>query len=198
MTFALMVTRASGMYITYGFGLLTLDQTYKCVVNGEQQSCSTTYICAHPETVYSVDTSNPDYVSNWQQQMGLQCTDRSTIQMILMPTFLFAGIAGLTLNQLPDRWGCQKTFKMFLTIHLLAQSCIIFSHSYWVRLFSLAVIGICYLKNSCCYMYIGGVIRVKDSSICSGFINSFDTATVFIMGAYFKFVSRDWFPLLVT
>jgi hypothetical protein len=36
MTFALMVAQATGKYITYGFGILTLNQTYNCFVNGQE------------------------------------------------------------------------------------------------------------------------------------------------------------------
>ena len=124
------------------------------------------------------------------------CTDRSTIQFMLMPSFICSGLAGLTLNPIPDRWGCKKTLRTFMTLHLLAQAAIILVPNYWVRMLGVCVMGFSYLKNASSFMYMGGIIRANRSSIVSGFINSFDTATVFLMGFYFKYVSNEWFWLL--
>jgi hypothetical protein len=129
--------------------------------------------------------------------MNLMCVDRTTIQFMLLPIFFCAGMAGVTLKHLPDKWGCVRTMRTFFTLSLVAQAVIIFVPNYWVRLISISIMGICNLKNSCTYLYIGGVVRAKDSSLCAGIINSFDTATVFLMGCYFNFISKDCFPLLV-
>jgi hypothetical protein len=68
-TVAITIMRNSGMYMYYGFGFLTLEQSYVCVNGGSSETCSATSICqrqASGETVdFRIDTSNINYISNW-------------------------------------------------------------------------------------------------------------------------------------
>jgi len=73
------------MYMYYGFGFLTLDQTYLCrsTLEQEYRSCSATQICealqAGLVVDYIVDKTDRNYMINWIQQMGLICTPRVSI-----------------------------------------------------------------------------------------------------------------------
>ena len=91
----LTIMRNSGMYMYYGFGYLTMEQSYLCGPSGNVP-CSASQICQAGGTLpYKVDQSSPNYLSNWVQQMDLMCLSRDAINWILTVHYLAYGLAGL-------------------------------------------------------------------------------------------------------
>jgi hypothetical protein len=60
------------------------------------------------------------------------------------------------------------------------------------------LMGICQLKNSTSYTWLFGLIKRKEASLCIGFLNFYDAFSVSVICFYFIFVSKDWFPLMLT
>jgi hypothetical protein len=68
--------RNAGNYLFYGFGYLTLQQTYHCK-SGESDDwgqCTQQAICENvtPNFEFAVDRTDPDHIENWVQEMGIQ------------------------------------------------------------------------------------------------------------------------------
>jgi len=80
---------------------------------------------------------------NWQQEMGLLCVQRTTINYIVTAYFVAYGFAGLVLFPLPDKWGCKNTMAIFGTMHVIAQFSVILIPNYTVRLIMFAIMGAC-------------------------------------------------------
>lgn len=95
---------------------------------------------------------------NWQQNMGLMCTDRSVINYMVTAYFVAYGFAGLLLFPLPDRLGSKKTMLFFGTAHVVAQFSILFVTGFYMRVVMMALLGLCQLKNSTCYVWMFGLI----------------------------------------
>ena len=90
--------------------------------------------------------------------MGLMCVSRTMINYIVTAYFIAYSVAGLFMFAVPDQWGSKKTMAVFGTLHCLAQFTIIFVPDYTVRLLGYAMMGVCQLKNSVCYMWLFGLI----------------------------------------
>jgi hypothetical protein len=69
-TFCLTIMRNSGMYLYYGFSFLVLEQKYLCRDSAllEFESCPKSEICSNirPEFEFVTDSSNMNYLRNWQ------------------------------------------------------------------------------------------------------------------------------------
>ena len=111
------------MYFYYGFGFLTLEQSYLCRVNPSDpyESCVTADLCSQiakgltPDFVE--DTSSPTYIQNWTQEMGLMCTPRATIQWIVTFFYITYGLGGFLFWHYPDSKGRKKTMQIFAGAH---------------------------------------------------------------------------------
>ena len=142
-----------------------------------------------------MDTSNENYIINWQQEMDLTCTPRSTINYMVTSYFLAYGLAGLFLFSLPDKWGRWKTMAVFGTIHVICQFTILLVPIYSVRTLAFAGMGACQLKNSTSFCWLFDMVESKHKTTVCGVINSFDMLTLSVIAFYFMFFSHHWFVL---
>jgi MFS family permease len=140
---------------------------------------------------------DPNYVQNWQQEMGLMCMPRSQINLMIMAYFLCYGFAGLMLFPLPDQWGSKKTMSIFGSLHVLSQFSLLFIPDYTVRLVSFGIMGLCQLKNSTSYVWLFGLIRKKDTSISCGILNSWDSASLSFLTLYFLYWDKNWYGIFL-
>lgn len=111
------------MFFFYGFGFLTMEQTYFCLTESPPLTtqCDAISICSNQSTVqFRVNSDSDDYVVNWIQEMDLMCTDRTVINYMEVAYFVSYGCAGLFLFPVPDRLGCKKTVMIFGTLHCMA------------------------------------------------------------------------------
>jgi hypothetical protein len=70
--------------------------------------------------VFREDTSYLNHLVNWGQEMGLMCTDHTTVAYIEIAYFVCFGAAGMTMFVLPDKWGPKTTMTVFGTCHVAA------------------------------------------------------------------------------
>jgi MFS family permease len=130
-----------------------MKQLYDCRydANSDFKHCPTDQICAAREAglfvEYTIDKTYPNYFDNWFNQMDLMCVPPSRYMAIGSVLFFFAGVAGLTLYGLADKFGKKKVIVCCQTMSSLAQLIAIYWPNYWMRLACFAVIGICQLKN---------------------------------------------------
>lgn len=105
------------------------------------------------------------------------------------------GVFGLLLAGIVDRIGRKKSAQLFITISLIAQSIIIFTPSYYGKLFGYMLMGCATTKNSISYVWIFEMVESKHKSWCCSFVNSVDTLTMVVTGLYILFISKNWFAL---
>ena len=79
------------------------------------------------------------------------CTPRVTVQWIVTVYYITFGIGGLLCWPIPDLHGRKFTIKLFGTIQLICNWCMLLVPNYWARLVAFAVMGLCQLKNAACY-----------------------------------------------
>jgi len=164
------------------------------------QQCSAETICLNREFSgfeWYEDTANSDYLYNWQQEMGLMCMPRTTINYIVSAYFICYTVAGLLFFTIPDKIGVKKSMALFGTLHCLIQFIIILVPDYTVRLVSYGIMGACQLKNSVSYMWLFGLLQTKHKSVCCGIMNAWDTSTLTVTTLYFMYVSKDWLPIML-
>lgn len=78
----------------YTFGYLTLEQKYICIDEyGAEFQCQAELIC-ETKIQYREDTSDPNYLQNWVQEMGLMCVERETINMMVSVYYIAFAISG--------------------------------------------------------------------------------------------------------
>ena len=127
--------------------------------------------------------------------MHLECESQYTLNIMSVAFFIASSVAGFLFFPIPDRWGCKKTFTLFGTLSSIAQFVLLLVPSYNARLFGFILLGCSQTKNSVTYQYLFGTLRNKDKSICCGVVNTWDCLGACVMAAYFKWVSKNWFPL---
>ncbi len=135
------------MFFIYGFGFLTLNQSYLCRSDPTSAfvDCSREIVCefrGQPGFEFVDNIDAPEYTQNWIQELELMCTDRTTINYIIQAYTVFYTVAGLLLFTQPDRLGPKKTMMIFGSIHIGAQFVIIFVPNYYVRVAMMGVVGL--------------------------------------------------------
>ncbi len=146
------------MYLYYGFGFLTLDQSYLCSLDDSStlEPCAVSTVCRNLQISgfqYQVDSKASNFVLNWQQEMNLMCFDRSAINLMVTAYVVGFGLAGALFFTLPDKWGRKKTMAVFGSIHILSQCLITFVPVFSIRVIGFFVMGACQFKNSTCYVW---------------------------------------------
>ena len=148
--------------------------------------------------VYEPDISDPNYWRNWYVQLEWFCVKPVYIGMIYTLMRITEGVVGLMLAGIVDRIGRKKSAQLFIAISLIAQSIIIFTPSYYGKLFGYMLMGCATTKNSISYVWIFEMVESKYKSWCCSFVNTVDTLTMVVTGLYILFISKNWLPLEVT
>jgi MFS family permease len=117
--------------------------------------------------------------------MGFECASQSKIGAMFLCYVFSAGLSGLVLFSLPDRWGRVKSMRFFGGINLLAQLLVIFVPNYYSRLIGFTLMGMTQLKGSISYVWMFESVETKDKSTVCGIMNCFDAATLGVMCIYF-------------
>jgi hypothetical protein len=197
MTLSMTLNKCAAVWFLAGFGMYTSDLNYECFSDGIWSKCDKQTICSNPNSfTIRIDETHPDFIKGWQQEMNLMCTDRSVIQWMVIPYFIMTGFSGLLFRHLPDKWGPFKTLNIFMTVIVVALTSCLLVPNYWVRMMSFCVVGLCNVKNSATYMYMAGCVHQRDKSVCYGIINAYDCGSCLVIGLFYLFISRDYFPLM--
>lgn len=105
-----------------------------------------------------------------------------------------AGLSGLFLFTIPDRWGRVKSMKIFGGISLIAQFIIILIPNLYARQFGYALMGLCQLKNGVSYVWMFENVESPHKSTVCGLMNMFDTVSLAVVAIYFMY-EPNWFYL---
>ena len=161
----LTIMRNAGNYLFYGFGYLTLQQTYICKAGDSDiwGHCTQQVICENVATnfEFAVDKSDPDHIENWVQEMGIQCTNRSQISILMTSYCLVSAFTGLLLSSLPDKLGRRTTMFYFVLANQMSQFLLIFWPNYWARLAGFVIMGATTIKNTTSYVWLFDLVELK-------------------------------------
>jgi MFS family permease len=145
--------------------------------------------------VYEVDRSDVDYFDNWYVQMDLLCTAPAVIGLLFTVERITEGIWGFSSAGITDRLGRRKSTLILFGISLIAQTLIIFTSSFTMRLIGYALFGIGNTKNSVCYVWMFELMETRHKSSACSVLNIINSGTMVVFGLYVLLVSRDWFPI---
>jgi MFS family permease len=107
---------------------------------------------------------------------------------------VMAGISGLFLYSLPDRWGRLKAMRVFGGVNCTAQLLIILVPNYYSRLLGYTLLGMSQLKNSVSYVWMFENLESKYKSVACGIMNCVDAATLGVM-CFYLMHNPNWFPI---
>jgi len=139
-----------------------------------------------------VDTSRPDYLLNWYEEMNLVCTSKSLISFLAASYYIGYGL-GCIFFAVPDRYGRRKPLLLGLFLFGLGYSIVLFVNDINWKILGFLVMGIMHLKFSICFVALFELLSEKNKSIGSTIINVFDSGTVgFACLSYILFSNNYW------
>jgi hypothetical protein len=198
----LIIMRNGGNYLYYGFGMLIMENDYLCRTSPDDQwaACTLAEVCSAPEIgpfEHKIDVTSFNYVRNWLLQMDMECAPKTVVGSMIACYSVTAGISGLFLFSLPNKWGRIKTMRVFGGLSVLAQLIIIFVPNLHARQFGFGLLGLSQLKNGVSYVWMFEGVESNIKSTVCGIMNTFDTITLAIMSVYFMY-EPNWFYLQLT
>ena len=90
---------------------------------------------------HKVDESKPYYLHNWHAEMGLVCTSKAVIGLMVSAYFVGYALGGLA-YALPDRIGRKRSVMFGMLLSCFAQTVMILTNSFGMRTFMFFLMGV--------------------------------------------------------
>lgn len=133
-------------FVVYDLGFLELMPAFTCQHKGQEatfecQPGGDFGFCGKSNIEYTVNYDSPDSLHNWVEKLSLVC--KPGWQIGLLGSALFAGWTStlLWVPPLAEKYGRRKIFIWGNVARLLLFTALMFSHSYWLTVVSLYLIG---------------------------------------------------------
>jgi MFS family permease len=194
--FCLSVVRNSGIAFVYMFGILTMEQQYECIKEGQSDysQCLSSEICAN-DFDYRIDKTYEYYLENWFTQMDWLCQPKNKLALLGTVYFIACFFGGIILAPVPDLIGRKASFILFGLIHAIAQLTALYSVDYYVRFAAMGTMGFFYARNSVCFNWMFELTGTGNQNMVNAAINTWDAGTGLIICGFYLTIERNWLPI---
>ena len=112
--------------------------------------------------------------------------------MVAISAFYFTGfVGGIVVLPLPDKLGRKGSFKIFLSILLIASAFTLYSPSQYIKTIAMFIQGFFHIKNTLSYTNMIELLPDNSKEACLTIICFFDQLTLLLISAFMCFVTRD-------
>jgi MFS family permease len=119
--------------------------------------------------------------------MDFVCENKDIVGSMLLCYGLCAGIFGVFLFPVPERWGRVKSMRIFGGVNVLAQFLVILVPNYYTRIIGYCMLGVSQLKNGISYVWMFENVENRLKSTACGVMNGVDAGTLGVMCIYFMY-----------
>jgi len=165
-------------------------------VDGHWSACKKEAICSQNLVNYRPVKSDPEFLDNWVDKLGLLCESQKRVGFLGSSYFLGIIIAMIFIPYLSDIYGRKKIFCLTMVASIIGQVGLIVSTNLYSSTLYMVLLGMTWPgKRVTGLSYNLEFLPEIDQNTYLTLFTLFDYPSIFLISLSYEYLTPSWYPI---